>query len=92
MPRRRTSQFAEPFSAPISHLKSREKVRSGAAVASAARIGRASAAFFGTSSPNSIEIRVARISASAWVTVSVASPASGSTSGVNSRDRAGSAR
>ncbi len=92
MPIRRTSQFAEPLSAAINHLKSLEKVRSGAAVASATRIGRASAAFLGTSSPKSIDTRVATISASAWVMPRVASPAIGWTSGSNSLDRAGSAR
>jgi hypothetical protein len=61
-------------------------------VASAARIGRASAAFFGTSSPNSIESRVATARAITGIQPAVASPANGRSTGASSRSRAGSAR
>ena len=62
-PSARTSRFAEPFSPRISQPNVREKVCIGPAVASAAGMGRASAAFFGTNSPKSMEISVARANA-----------------------------
>ncbi len=73
-------------------MNSIEKARCGPAVARAIGIGRARAAFFGTSSPNSIEKSVARTSARTWSMPSVARPAIGRTAGSTRRARAGSAR
>ena len=92
MPIRRTSQFAEPLRARIRGEHAEEKAVSGPAVARATGSGRASAAFFGTSSPNSMDSRVARASASTWAMPSVAWPVSGRSGAVNSLARAGSAR
>ena len=91
-PSRRTTQFAELLSARITHLNAVANIRIGPAVANAAGIGRASAPFFGTSSPNSIDSRVARTRARIVVTVRVLSPASGRMAGANSFASAGSAR
>ncbi len=89
-PRRRTSRLADSFSSRISQPNVRENARIGAAVASAAGIGRASARFFGTSSPKSIEMSVARASASRPEKRSA--PPSGCSSGAKIRASAGSAR
>src|SRR6266536_6179018 len=86
-PKRRTTMLAVPLSARISQPKSLANILVGPAVRRATGIGRASAAFFGTSSPKSIEIRVAMASASA-----PSSPSRWPVSGTSSRARAGSAR
>ena len=92
MPSRRTTQFADSFSSRTIPPVTLVKPIIPPADHSAAGIGRASAAFFGTSSPKSMENRVARPSASRWSNRSVASPASGRSTGSNSLASAGSAR
>src|SRR5437763_3943599 len=83
-PNERTMRFAEPFKTLINQVKTCENVRCGRAVARAIGIGRASAAFFGTSSPKSIENRVATTSAPA--------PDTGPSSGRSRCASAGAAR
>ena len=67
MPSRRTTQFADSFSSRTIPPVTLVKPIIPPADHSAAGIGRASAAFFGTSSPKSMENRVARPSASSVV-------------------------
>ena len=70
-PSRRTSQFAEPLSARIEPAEhGGERRASGRRSPAPSRIGRAIAAFFGTSSPKSIESSVASASASTCATPS----------------------
>ena len=76
--------FAEPFSARISQPSVRANTMSGTTVARAIGIGRARAAFFGTSSPKSIENSVA--------TTSAPNADTGPSSGSNRCASAGSAR
>jgi predicted neuraminidase len=73
-PSRRTSAFADSFRMRINQANTIEKIRIGPAVSRAVASGRAIAAFFGTSSPKSIDSSVAMTSASALAMLPWADP------------------